>query len=157
MYAVGTEQEYEFPDVPSSRPSRVGFWLVLGSIIAILLGVVVVIALRASQTSVDSGVSACKSMSSSVKSGDTSDDSNTPMTEASYKKARKVWEQSKFAELRTAGTTIVDDIYKLDQQSSGDDATLGDAMTTLIVLRTDWASLQAACGKHGVVLPGLPG
>lgn len=151
MYNVETE----FPPVPRRKGSNVIAAIVLAMIVTILAGVITVIMVRWHHATNDSGVAACRAITQSVKSGDTKDDSNTPMSEASYKHARAAWEHSKYADLRTAGTAIVDTIYKLDTQSSTDDS-LGDAMTTLIVLRTNWGVLQNACGNHGVIVPNLP-
>jgi hypothetical protein len=40
-------------------------------------------------------------------------------------------------------------------QKNTDDSVQG-SMNVLNALRTNWANLQSACGKHGVNIPSLP-
>jgi len=84
-------------------------------------------------------------------------ENNKHWTEDDYHKARKPFENSKYPDLKVAGTNIVDSIYKMDQDSlkSSDDPSLSDSLGMLSTINTQWSALQVACAKAGVDLPGL--
>lgn len=106
----------------------------------------------------DPGVVACQGMADNLNSGDTKDDVSTPMTEASYIKAKKIWQHSKYAELRVVGVNVVTTIFQLDVASSKstDDTDVGEVMRLLRTLRDQWVALQNVCAQHRVDIPALP-
>jgi hypothetical protein len=96
----------------------------------------------------DSGVSACKKM---VENMDDGRADNAKWTEADYFAARAPFESSKHADLRVAGTNLVDTIWKSEQ--TVDDESLGGALGLMSTLQTQMSQLQIACGNHGVAVP----
>lgn len=139
----------------NSRNNLIGIIVLL---IVALAGVFVVGTVASkSATKHDSGVMACQKMADSAKSGDTANDSNTPMTADQFAKAKEPWEKSGFADLRMAGVQVVTTIYAIDQASSTseDDEDLADVMGQMVALQTRWAALQQACGAHGVQIPDI--
>jgi hypothetical protein len=98
----------------------------------------------------DSGVEACQTLADNMAKQKSSDDK--PMTEADYKRIRKPFENSKHADIKVAGTNVVDTVYKADTKSKD----LGSAMVLLNKLQTQWGQLQVACSKEGVDVPQLP-
>lgn len=99
----------------------------------------------------DSGVSACKAMAENVGKNSDSQEWGEP----EYQAARMPFESSKHADLKVAGTNLIDTVYKVQKQNL-DDADLGTAMVTLQTLQTQWAALQTACANHGQTLPPMP-
>jgi hypothetical protein len=101
----------------------------------------------------DSGVQACQAIAdkaahpspaASKKSGAMSDDS--------YKKNRAVYENSKYADLKAAGTAVIDVVYGMSKDTGTD---YSSSMANLYALKDHWASLQRACANHGVQIPSL--
>jgi hypothetical protein len=105
-----------------------------------------------SETTTDSGVSACKTMADNMAKKQTA--SSKKMTEASYKKIRAPFENSKYADIKVAGMNIVDTIYQADTQPDPDN--IGGAMILMGTLQGQWGQLQTACMNHGVTVPALP-
>jgi hypothetical protein len=103
--------------------------------------------------STDSGISACKRMAENVGKDDGDD---TPWTEADYFAARAPFESSKHADIKVAGTNIVDAVYELEKAADPNNDDLGSAMVALNTVQTRWAGLQTACANHGVTVPALP-
>lgn len=100
----------------------------------------------------DSGVAACEQMAVNAKDGKKSD-KKTLMTEAQYKEKRAPFENSKYADIKVAGTNLVETIYKADHAQLDD--TLGSSIVLLTTVQTQYGALQTACAAHGVDLPSL--
>lgn len=126
------------------------------NIIAMSIVLVVLIAGGAlffmNDSSTDSGITACQEMKKNAESGKKSTSSGK-MTDAQRKEKRAPFENSQYADIRVAGTNLVDSLYQMDQKKDADN--LGDALVTLTTIRTQYAALQTACSAHGVELPNL--
>jgi hypothetical protein len=105
-----------------------------------------------SASTMDSGVAACSQMAENAGKSGTKANVGTKMTEAQYKEKRAPFENSKYSDIKVAGTNIIDTIYKLDREGEGD---LGTALITLTTLQNQWSQLQVACETHGVTIPSL--
>ncbi|GAA2326229.1 hypothetical protein [Dactylosporangium salmoneum] len=72
-----------------------------------------------------------------------------------YQAFRKQFADSRYGDLRAAGTEVLDLLHQL---SGADPAKDEDAGLTLVVagpLVQKWATLTGACGNHGVTIPKL--
>lgn len=134
--------------------------LILTALVA-LVGVGLVVAgasvlLDTTQASkrVDSGVVACREFAKNATEGKTNS-SNKPMTQAEYDKVRGPFVNSGHGDIKTAGTNLVDTIYKVSSKGT-DDMDLGGAIMMMTTLQTQYSTLQTACENHGVTLPPLP-
>jgi hypothetical protein len=122
----------------------------------IAMSIILVIAIAAgalffmSDSSTDSGITACQEMKKNAESGKKS---SGKMTDAQRKEKREPFENSQYPDIRVAGTNLVDSVYEMDQKKDSDN--LGDALATLTTIRTQYAALQTACSAHGVDLPNL--
>lgn len=103
---------------------------------------------------VDSGISECKQIAKNATSNK-NEDTSKAMTKTDLASKTAPFTQSKYSDIRLAGTAMVATLYKIDNQ--GDDATidLGTSMVTLTTLEVKYAALQSACAAHGVSLPDL--
>lgn len=127
--------------------------LVLLFIFGIMFGGVILIskAFGSASGSTDSGVAACKRMAENVGKSN----KNETWGEPEYHAARMPFESSSHADIKVAGTNIVDTIWQMEKQSK-DEENLGGALVTLTTVQTQWAALQTACANHGVTVPPLP-
>ncbi|MFJ8691245.1 hypothetical protein [Micromonospora wenchangensis] len=103
----------------------------------------------------DSGVAACKAMAAGKKmdgspkttGGDTTVDKK--MTEAEYRKARAIFEDSRYEKLREHGTAIVDVAWQM--QGLDDDSGMA-GLAFMGPLGTHLSGLQSACADQGVIV-----
>ncbi|MEV4847454.1 hypothetical protein AB0K20_30095 [Micromonospora matsumotoense] len=103
----------------------------------------------------DSGVAACKAMAAGKKmdgspkttGGDSAVDKK--MTEAEYRKARAIFEESRYEKLREHGTAIVDVAWQM--QGLGDDSGMA-GLAFMGPLGTHLSGLQSACADQGVIV-----
>lgn len=155
----GAQQERTAADIrKKSRSRKIKRNVAGGVVLAILLAVITTGAFlilsaldKSGAVATDSGVSACKAMADTVGKNS---DSQEKWGEPEYQAARMPFESSKHADLKVAGTNLIDTVYKVQNQNL-DDADFGEAMVTLQTLQTQWAALQTACANHGQTLPAL--
>jgi hypothetical protein len=101
----------------------------------------------------DSGIKGCQGIAANAASPKASGSKKTtPMTEEDYRKNRKIYEDSKYADLKAAGTSVIDTVYDMSQDTGQD---YSGSMADLYTLRDHWASLKRACANHGVTIPSL--
>jgi hypothetical protein len=107
----------------------------------------------------DPGVESCKGItaehSATPAPGASASNSAQTLTADEYKKARKQFTDSRYADLRTAGAHFVDLVWQASGSSSNSDANLGSALALLGPLVSAYSDLSGACANHGVVLPPL--
>jgi hypothetical protein len=127
--------------------------LLAALIIVALIGVVFLS--NSSSASADSGVTACSQMAERQKAGTKS--TSKTMDEASYHKARQPFEDTKFVDLKTAGTDFVDAVYDGQKALAADDTPLQSSMGVITKVSLKYSSLQLACSNHGVQLADLGG
>ncbi len=96
----------------------------------------------------DSGVAACKSLAAGAENGSdsTADDR---LTRDEYVRMRKVFADSRYADLREHGTKLMDILWQVTQLGTDDEAV---ALTYLQPLTEHVSGLQSACADHGVIL-----
>jgi hypothetical protein len=128
-----------------------------------LVGGIVLVGLNNGSSTVDSGVLACKEIVENASNPSTSD-SSSKMTDAQRKEKRKPFENSDYADIRTAGTAFVDVVYKIDnlptESTNEDEAVaageeLGTAIGSTTLLTSHYNLLQNACANHGIQLPSI--
>lgn len=142
-------QQHESQQTPSRLILAIALVVAL---VMVLAGLGIYKVLHSYSASSDSGVAACKTMAENAKKPKS--DNNKTWTEDDYHKARKPFEDSRYTDIKVAGTNLVDTIYAMDKKSK-DDTDLGGAMAMLTTINQQWSALQVACGNSGVELPGL--
>lgn len=126
---------------PRRNPPMLGMVILIVVSTLVLVGVGVAIFAHPFSHS-DSGVTACQQLGHNT-------------TKVGYETARKKWSDSKYQDLRTAGTAVVDTAHKMDGESDQtNNEDLNASLTDLATLKTQWAALQTACKNHGV--PNVP-
>jgi anthranilate/para-aminobenzoate synthase component II len=130
----------------------VGLVLLIAFIVTGLL-IIVNLSVQAIANPEDTGIKACQTVATNANSGHKSDSST--MTEESFQTAKQPWQNSRYSDLKVAGTSVITTIYQMTKDANGD-ATLAVELVDLSTLRTQWASLQTACSNHGVAIPALP-
>ncbi|MFB9449762.1 hypothetical protein Dvina_01445 [Dactylosporangium vinaceum] len=160
------------PQVGPSRRKRrrgAGLWIGVGvAVLLVLAGGAVVaggVTGKGPAASVfkDSGVAACEQIRDSAAASKASPEPSPKATKSAaeslkaYQAFRKQFADSRYDDLRTAGTEVLDLIFQLSD--SGKDSTSdGDAGLAFVAagqLVQKWATLAGACGNHGVTIPKL--
>lgn len=100
----------------------------------------------------DSGLAMCESIRDGQDAGSASD-SDSPLTEAEYLELRAQFANSRYADIRDAGTRFVDLVWQLS--SVDDDDSLGAALLFAGQIMEAYSALSGACAAHGVVIPPL--
>jgi hypothetical protein len=130
-------------------PKRVAIFLAALIAALFLTGAITLVV---NDTSQDSGVKACEQMIKNIEKGNPSS-VQIRSSDADYEKARKPYEDSKYDDLRDAGTKFVDSVKQLDRAVDRDD---GSAWDPLIKSKQYHDELRAACAQHGAYVPHLP-
>lgn len=102
----------------------------------------------------DSGIVACEKMADRAANPKKSTGAKKDMTSEEHAELRRPFENSDKADIRVAGTNLVDTMYTLTS-SEIDKQDLGGSMVTITTLHSQWNALRTACGNHGVNLPPL--
>ncbi|WP_148272183.1 hypothetical protein [Micromonospora maris] len=133
-----------------TKDSRVRLIAAGAAVLSVLLIGVVGYAVWDRYVREDSGVAACKAMSEG-RQPDGSEDAgeDAKLTEAQYREARKVFEDSRHEKIREHGTALMDIVWQVDQMN--DDEALG-ALAFMGPLGTHMTGLQTACADQGVIL-----
>ncbi|NJC10729.1 hypothetical protein F4558_000555 [Micromonospora profundi] len=99
----------------------------------------------------DSGIAACKAMSEdkqidgSPKGSDAGDDD---LSEAEYREARKIFEDSRHDKIREHGTALMDLLWRVQQMPEDD----GGALAFIGPMGTHVSGLQTACADEGFII-----
>ncbi|MGW3895297.1 hypothetical protein ACWD6L_08855 [Micromonospora profundi] len=99
----------------------------------------------------DSGIAACKAMSEdkqidgSPKDSDAGDDD---LSEAEYREARKIFEDSRHDKIREHGTALMDLLWRVQQMPEDD----GGALAFIGPMGTHVSGLQTACADEGFII-----
>jgi hypothetical protein len=101
----------------------------------------------------DSGLAACEAIRADKKQIAKKD--GEKFTEADYQKLRKVFSDSRYADIRDSGTKFTDLIWQFQGMDSKSDGALGMALAAVGQLMQTYSSLSGACANHGVVIPPL--
>ncbi|MGC4750472.1 hypothetical protein ACLQ28_33110 [Micromonospora sp. DT201] len=95
----------------------------------------------------DSGIAACKAMADGKQmdgSPKTSDDDK--LTEAEYRDARKIFEDSRNTKIREHGTALIDILWQVQGMEDG------GALALLGPMGTHVSGLQTACADEGFIV-----
>ncbi|MCU7726115.1 hypothetical protein ODJ79_20510 [Actinoplanes sp. KI2] len=143
------------PPEPARRPSRWPF-LVLAAAFLVLAGGVWTAYSRALIFK-DSGIKACETLRDGTRSLTGVARSTAKMTEPQYRQMRKVFEDSRYGDIRDHGTKLMDVIWAMSQATEtggGNDsaAVTGSALVYLPPLGEHLTGLQSACADQGIII-----
>ncbi|GIF06581.1 hypothetical protein [Actinoplanes siamensis] len=96
----------------------------------------------------DSGVAACRALAAEERNGANGGADDT-LTRDEYVSMRRVFAESRYADLREHGTKLMDVLWQVTQLGSDDEMT---ALTYLRPLTEHVSGLQSACADHGVII-----
>ncbi|GIF14540.1 hypothetical protein [Actinoplanes teichomyceticus] len=94
----------------------------------------------------DSGVAACKALADRDRAAGGADET---LTREEYLAMRRVFADSRYADLREHGTKLMDVLWQVTQLGTDDQVA---ALTYLEPLTRHVSGLQSACADHGVVI-----
>lgn len=150
------------PD-PRARRRRTGLVIgLIAAVVVVLVGVATagVLMVRNVGPFKDSGVAMCEQIrdaktNNTTVTGSTSSDGK--LTLDGYHKLRRQFADSRYADLRDAGTKFIDLAWQLAQSTdSGDsEGALGAVLLMGGQIMQLYSSLAGACANHGVDLPPL--
>ncbi|MGK5520844.1 hypothetical protein ACSNN9_15995 [Micromonospora sp. URMC 107] len=153
----GLPQQYqpapEFGQQPPPAPPAKSFKpliVAVGGAVAALMLVTAAYAVYDGYIKEDSGVAACKALRDG-KNADGSEDAgeDAKMTEAQYREAREVFEDSRHEKIREHGTALMDLAWQINQLPKGEE--LG-ALAYIGPMGTHMSGLQTACADQGVIV-----
>ncbi|HEY2793709.1 MAG TPA: hypothetical protein VGJ28_15200 [Micromonosporaceae bacterium] len=134
------------------RATRLVMLVCSALVLLVLLGGVVTLIVGHFRT--DGGVNECKTLATSIKTGNGAPTSSGTFDEKAYHALRDPFNDSRYSDLRTAGTRLADEIWQL--AGNGRQPTISD-LGTLAQVEATYGDLVSACANHGVTLPPLPG
>lgn len=143
------------PAAPPAPRSRRPLFIVIAAVVAlVLIGGVTVAVLRANNVGPfkDSGLAACEAIRDSKNQ---IAKKNEKVTQADYQKLRKVFADSRYADIRDSGTKFTDLVWQLQGMDTNADGAFGMALAFLGQVMQSYSSLSGACAAHGVVIPPL--
>lgn len=98
----------------------------------------------------DSGVAACKAMRDGKQAdGSPKESDDDKMTEAEYREARGVFEDSRHEDIRKHGTALMDLAWQISQLPEGQEM---GAIAFIGPMGTHVSGLQTACADQGVIV-----
>lgn len=147
---VTSQTEY---DAKHRSNRAIGFSITIAAAVFIMLSISIAVARHFDSAKADPGVQACQKLADNINHP--KDSSKGSWTEDDYHKNRKPFEDTKYDDLKAAGTTIVDTIYGMSKHDDSND-TFNDSLNTISTIHTQWSALQLACAKAGVDVPALP-
>lgn len=144
------------PTPPAAPRSRRPLFIVIVAVVALaLIGGIAVAVLRAGNVGPfkDSGLAACEAIRDRKSQIAKKDEK---VTQADYQKLRKVFADSRYADIRDSGTKFTDLIWQFQgMHPESDLGDLGLALAAVGQLMQQYSSLSGACAAHGVVIPPL--
>jgi hypothetical protein len=141
QYGIPPEQQ-----PPAPRCPALWAWGVLALVVVLFAGVGYWVFDTRIRT--DSGVAACRALRDEQKINGVAPGAKT-FTEANYRAARKVFQDSRYEDIRAAGTKLMDVVWQVYQL--GPDAGMG-ALAYLGQITSAITDIQGACANHGVIL-----
>jgi hypothetical protein len=133
------------PPAPAQRPARWA-WAVLAAAIVLFAGVGWWVYDNHIRT--DSGLAACKTVRDGGKLQGAGNGGAT-MTEADYRDARKIFQDSRYDDIRSSGTKLMDVAWQVSQL--GPDPGF-EALPYLGQITSAVTDFQGACANHGVIV-----
>jgi hypothetical protein len=156
-YGVGWQQqapELWQQSAPPPAPAKKARWpwLVLAAAVLVLGGGVYT-AYDKNLIFKDSGIKACEGLRDGSKTvAGTDKASNQKMTEAQYRQARKVFEDSRYDDIRDHGTKLMDVVWQMSQTLDGKEEDQMGALIYLQPLTQQMTGLQSACADQGIII-----
>lgn len=132
--------------------SKVRITIITLSVLAIVATAIFMVFPSSSTAKADPGVVACQDMADRQASGKKSSGN---MTEEAYHQARAPFENSTHSDIKTAGLNFVDSVWESQKALNTDDTDIATSFGILTKIEARYASLQIACGNHGVTLKSL--
>ena len=146
----GFGQPEQAPPPPAAAPSRKPLLFAVLAFVALLVLATGGYAVYDGFIKEDSGVAACKAMADGKKADGTAKDSaDDKLTEAEYRKARKLFEDSRHEDLRKHGTALIDIAWQMSQLPEGQEM---GAFAFIAPMGTAIAGFQTACADQGVIV-----
>ncbi|MBO4208692.1 hypothetical protein [Micromonospora echinofusca] len=119
-------------------------------VLALLMAVTVAYAVYDGYLREDSGVAACKAMRDGRGiNGNDGGNRDSKLTEAEYREARELFEDSRHADIREHGTALLDLVWQINQL---DDDNEMSALAFIGPMGAHIAGLQTACANQGVIV-----
>ncbi|WP_327643682.1 hypothetical protein [Micromonospora zamorensis] len=99
----------------------------------------------------DPGIAACKAMAAdkNIDGSPKTSGEDDKLTEAEYREARKIFEDSRYEKIREHGTALMDIAWQVDQMPDGEN---GGALALLGPMGTHVSGLQTACADEGYIV-----
>jgi hypothetical protein len=140
---------------PARKPSRWPFLVLTAAFLVLASGVWT--AYSKHLVFKDSGIKACETLRDGATSMMGVAKSTTKLTEAQYRQMRKVFEDSRYGDIRDHGTKLVDVIWAMSQAtdaggSNDGDVVTGSALVYLPPLGEHLTGLQSACADRGIIV-----
>ncbi|WP_433113769.1 hypothetical protein [Micromonospora sp. CA-246542] len=96
----------------------------------------------------DSGIAACKAMADGKQmDGKPKSADDDKLTEAEYREARKIFEDSRKPKIREHGTALIDILWQVQGMEDG-----GGALALIGPMGTHVSGLQTACADEGYIV-----
>jgi hypothetical protein len=97
----------------------------------------------------DSGLAACQAVHDGGRIGGVTQSSSKTLTEDNYRKARQVFQDSRYGDIKASGTKLMDVVWQVSQL--GPDPGMA-ALPYVGQLTSAVTDFQGACANHGVIL-----
>jgi hypothetical protein len=138
------------PSAPPAAPSRKPLIVAAAAALAVLLLAVGGYGLYDRFIREDTGVAACKAMREGKKAdGSAKGSGDDKLTEAEYRQARRVFEDSRHDDIREHGTALMDLAWQMSQIPNGQEM---GALAFMGPMTTHMSGLQTACANQGVIV-----
>ncbi|WP_319462878.1 hypothetical protein [Micromonospora sp. RTP1Z1] len=138
------------PPAPAASPNRKQIIVAVAAAVAVLMLTAAGLAVYEGFIKEDSGVAACKAMRDGKKmDGSPKASGDDKLTEKEYRAARKVFEDSRYADIREHGTGLVDIAWQVQQLGDGQEM---GALAFIGPMGTHVSGLQTACANQGVIV-----
>lgn len=138
------------PPAPPAGRSRKPIIVAVAAAVAVLLLTTGGLAVYEGFIKEDSGVAACKAMRDGKKMDGTAKTSgDDKLTEKEYRAARKVFEDSRYADIREHGVGLIDIAWQVQQLGDGQEM---GALAFIGPMGTHVSGLQTACANQGVIV-----
>lgn len=155
-HTYGQPQVYgqpTYPVQPPPRRSRSLMWASVALALAVVFaGSGITYAYNKGLIFKDSGIKACEALRQGNRTFTGAAQNDTPMTEQQYKDLRKVFADSRFDDIRSHGTKLMDLVWQISQLTDSKDPESGFALLPYVgPLTSEVSGLQSACADQGIM------
>lgn len=149
QYGAAPQSPRPAPESPGRQPRWP--WVVLGLSVLLFITVSGGIAYNRGLIFKDSGIKACEALRDGKSTFKGDPQKQTPMTEAQYRALRKVFEDSRYDDIRDHGTKLMDVVWQVSQLTKDDSSSMS-LLAYLGPLTTQATGLQSACADQGIIV-----